>query len=192
MLSDGSGEEFLRASVGQILFFRDRKVGLTPTAPADTDFTSDIVAELSAKVVDDWRLSAGYQWNTDRNRTERNTLRLRYQPDHERVLNLEYRFVRDAVEQTDLSFRWPIERNWGVVGRWNYAIPESRTLEAFGGVEYESCCWAVRAVVRHYLTNTTGEFDNAVFLQLELKGLAGVGGAAEFLRKSIPGYRDTF
>ena len=83
--------------------------------------------------------------------------------------------------------------NWGIVGRWNYAIPQSRTLEAFGGIEYDSCCWAARAVVRRYLRNNDGDFDNAVYLQLELKGLAGVGKIGRrLLRKSIPGYRNTF
>ena len=193
LLSDGSGEEILRGSVGQIFFLRDREIGLSRTDPIQTDGTSDLVAELSARLFPDWRATAGYQWNTDRSRTERNTVRLRYQPDYQRVFNAEYRFVRGAVEQTDVSFRWPVRRNWGIVGRWNYAIPQSRTLEAFGGIEYDSCCWAARAVVRRYLRNNDGDFDNAVYLQLELKGLAGVGkSAAAFLRKSIPGYRNTF
>ena len=193
LLSDGSGEEILRGSVGQIFFFRDREIRLSSTDVIPTDSTSDIVAELSAKLFSDWRATAGYQWNTDQSRTGRNTFRLRYQPDHQRVFNAEYRFVRDAVEQTDVSFRWPIHRNWGIVGRWNYALPESRTLEAFGGVEYDSCCWAARVVVRRYLRNIDGDFDNAVYLQLELKGLAGLGKTtAAFLRKSIPGYRNTF
>ena len=193
LLSQGSGEELLRASIGQIYFFRDRDVQLSPGDGVETDGTSDLVAELSAQIYDDWRLTTGFQWNVDDRQTNRNTLRLRYQPDTERVLNLEYRFVRDAVEQTDLSFRWPIKNNWGVVGRWNYALPESRTLEAVGGIEYNSCCWSARAVARRFQTNTDGEFDNAIFLQLELKGLAGVGrSTADFLRRTIPGYRNTF
>ena len=188
-----TGEEWLRGSIGQIYYFRDRDVQLRPTAAAQTDGTSDIVGELSAKVWDDWRVTAGMQWNVDESRTDRNTLRLRYQPAPHKVVNVEYRFVRDTVEQTDLSFRWPLNHNWGFVGRWNYSLPESRTLEAFGGVEYESCCWATRAVVRRFLRNTEGDFDNGIFLQFELKGLAGIGeSAATFLRKSIPGYQNDF
>ncbi len=192
LLSADDAEELFRVSLGQIRFFRDRRVRLPGDARL-TESGSDIVGEFAAKLYGDWRVSAGFQWNTNDSRTDRNTIRLRYQPDAQRVVNLEYRFVRDAVEQTDLSFRWPFGRSWGAVGRWNYAVPEGRTLEAFGGVEYESCCWAARAVVRRFLRNTQGDFDNAVFLQLELKGLAGIGrGAAAFLRRSIPGYRNTF
>jgi hypothetical protein len=47
-------------------------------------------------------------------------------------------------------------------------------------------------VTRRYLTSTTGEYNNAILMQFELKGLAGVGNANEFLRKTIPGYRNEF
>lgn len=192
LLSSGSGVELLRASIGQILFFRDRRVQFEGIEE-ETEGLSDFVGELSARVLRDWRVTAGFQWNTSEGRTDRNTIRVRYKPDTERVLNLEYRFVRGAVEQTDVSFRWPFRNNWGVVGRWNYAIPESRTLEAVGGLEYDSCCWSARAVVRHFLRNTAGDFDTGVFFQLELKGLAGLGKRTEeFLKRSIPGYQNTF
>ena len=186
------GEEWLRASVGQIVYFEDREIQLVPGTPRETDSTSDIVGELAASVWDDWRFAAGFQWDTDEARTDRNTFRLRYQPDLERVLNLEYRFVREAVEQTDMSARWPLNHNWSMVGRWNYSLPESKTLEAFGGFEYDNCCWATRFVVRRFLRDINGDFDTGVFFQLELKGLAGIGDAGEFLHKSIPGYQNTF
>ncbi len=193
LLAPKTGEEVLRASVGQIFYLRDRRVQLSPDTADETSGTSDLVGEISAKLLGDWRLTAGLQWNIDERRSDRNTIRLRYQPDDQRVVNLEYRFVRDAVEQTDFSFRWPFRNNWGFVGRWNFSLPQSRTLEAAGGIEYDSCCWAARAVVRRFLRNSQGDFDNAIFLQLELKGLSGIGrSAAEFVSRSVPGYRNTF
>ena len=48
-------------------------------------------------------------------------------------------------------------------------------------------------VFRRYLRNSEGDFDNGVFLQLELKGLAGIGRrTAAFLKRSIPGFQNTF
>ena len=125
-------------------------------------------------------------------RTDKNTLSLRYKPDDRRVANLSYRFVRDEVEATDISAAWPLTHNWRAVGRWNYSLEAERTLGVFGGFEYESCCWGLSLVARRYLTNTEGEYNNGVFMQFELKGLAGVGNATEFLRKSIPGYHNDF
>ena len=120
---------------------------------------------------------------------------MRYQPSNDRVLNVAYRLNKTgtSIEQTDVSGRWPLSRQWGLVGRWNYSIPDNQTLEMMGGVEYESCCWGLRTVARRYLSTTTGSYSTAVFVELELKGLAGIGESAmSLIRNSVPGYRNTF
>jgi len=195
LLPRDGGEEWLRASIGQIRFFRDRRVQF-PRRPAETASGSNVVGEVAAKVLGEWRLLGGFQWDPGEDRTARATAQLRYSPDPQRVVNFAYRFIRervDPVEQTDVSFRWPVRHDLGVVGRWLYSLPEERTLEAVGGIEYESCCWAARAVLRRFVNSVEGDFDTGVFLQLELKGLAGVGReAADFVRQTVPGYRNTF
>jgi LPS-assembly protein len=192
LLSSDSGREVLRASVGQILYFRDRVVTLPDVERATTN-TSDFVAELSAELGPSWSALAGFQWDPDNDRTDRNVFSLRYQPSSDRVLNLSYRFIRDAVEQVDLSTRWPWSNHVSLVGRLNYSLDAGSLVEGFAGVEYDSCCWAMRAVARRYLTNTDGDYNNALFLQFELKGLAGIGKKAEaFLQRSIPGYTNDF
>ena len=63
----------------------------------------------------------------------------------------------------------------------------------FAGIEYESCCWGVRFVARRFLTNLKGDYQNGFFLQLQLKGLAGLGQkTVDFLAQSIPGYKREF
>ena len=185
------GDELFRASIGQIRHFSDRKVTL-PGAARDTTNASDLVAEVAANLAQRWRVLGAVLWNSNDDITNRSTVSLRYQPDPRRVLNLSYRFVRDVAEQTDFSFAWPIARNWRAVGRFNYALDLETDLETFAGIEYESCCWGLRLVGRRYLSNTEGEHTNAIFLQLELKGLTGVGGASAFLERNIPGYRNEF
>jgi LPS-assembly protein len=190
-LDERSGAELLRASIGQIRYLRDRKVTL-PGVARDTTRGSDLVAEVVANLDRRWRVSAGAQWDPRETRTDRNTVAVRYQPDDRRVLNLAYRFVRDAVEQTDLSFAWPVAQHWRAVGRWNYSLEGSTTLETFAGVEYEDCCWGFRVGGRRYLNSFGGEHNTAVFAQLVLKGLTALGDAREFLSRSIPGYRNEF
>ncbi|MBT6274243.1 MAG: LPS assembly protein LptD, partial [Chromatiales bacterium] len=189
---DPRGAEIARASIGQIRHLRDRRVNL-PGQVRQTDDSSDFVGELSARISRAWTINAGMQWNPHENRTDRTTVGVRYKPDAGTVVNASYRFIRDAVETSDISFRYPLRHDIGVVGRWNYALSDERTLEAVGGIEYNSCCWAVRAIARRFLSDTTGNYTNGVFLQLELKGLAGLGSNAEkFLQRSIPGYQNTF
>lgn len=185
------GDELFRASIGQIRHFSDRKVTL-PGAARDTTNASDLVAEVSANLAQRWRVLGAIQWNSNDDLTNRSAVSLRYQPDSSRVLNLSYRFVRDVAEQTDFSFSWPIAQNWRAVGRFNYAIDLKTDLETFAGIEYESCCWGLRLVGRRFLSNTEGVHTNAIFLQLELKGLTGVGGASAFLERNIPGYQNEF
>ncbi len=195
------GRELGRFSLGQIFYITDPDVSL-PDQTLDDDDSSPIVAELATTFIPDWEAVGTIQWDPNDSRTEKLTARLSYNPDDERIVNLSYRVRRDSrfqplagllglenLEQTDLSFRWPITRQWNVVGRWNYALPESKTLELFGGIEYESCCWATRVVARRYLSDIDGEYSTGVFLQLELKGLTGLGSdTGEFLRRSIRGF----
>ena len=77
------------------------------------------------------------------------------------------------------------------MGRFAYSLKQNKAVEAFGGVEYEGCCWAFRTVIRRYLSGTV--MSNAFFFQLEFKGLAGVGrSTVDFLDRSIPGYENDF
>jgi len=77
------------------------------------------------------------------------------------------------------------------VGRWAYSLEQDKTVEAFGGIEYEGCCWAFRTVIRRYLSGT--QTTNGFFFQLKLKGLTGFGrGTVDFLERSIPGYENDF
>ena len=199
-LLDDRGGELARAGVGQIRYFRDRRVTLDATEGPETARSSDVVAEVEARLARRWRIRAGFQYDAGAGRTARNTFGVRYRPDERRVVNATYRRVRDAgpeeaVEQADLSFAWPIGRDWRAVGRWNFALneEENRTLEAFGGLEYESCCWGIRLVARRFLSGGRDGYSNGIFLQLELKGLTGVGHDADvFLERSIPGYEDEF
>ncbi|MEM7254224.1 MAG: LPS assembly protein LptD [Pseudomonadota bacterium] len=192
ILSRRTGREVLRASVGQIRYLRDRRVQRALATEAATQTASPFVAEVTG-AYGPWTLSAGTQWDSHEDRFERNTFALRYQPLADRVINARYRFVRDVTEQVDFSFRWPWRSHIDLVGRFTYALSDDRLLETFGGVEYESCCWAFRTVFRRFLSNSSGDYNNGIFLQLELKGLAGIGNRAEaFLDRSIPGYRNDF
>ncbi len=62
-------------------------------------------------------------------------------------------------------------------------------IDRFLGLEYGGCCWRFRLVARRYVSNRTGESDNSMMLELELKGLSSVGTRDDtFLQRSIRGY----
>jgi LPS-assembly protein len=129
------------------------------------------------------------QWNPQESAQERSQVRIQYRPDRERVVNLGYRFQRDRLEQAEASAAWPLNRQWNLYARWTYDLQEKSSLERFAGLEYKACCWRVRAVARRFVSSRTGERDTAIYLQLELNGLASVGSSADaFLEEAIRGY----
>jgi LPS-assembly protein len=92
------------------------------------------------------------------------------------------------LKQFDISVQWPIDGRFTALGRWNYSLANSKTLEAIAGVEYNADCWVLR-LVYHRLATTTQQTNTSVYVQLELNGLARVGTSPlELLRRSLPGY----
>ena len=211
-INQESGREKGHISLGQIYYLADRNVylpsnGVLPGGIVREEATSPFIAEIGASIIDNWRFQGILQYDFDNNKTEKLAGYLQYNPSPDRVINVGYRVRRTSnslsspyggtaitdIEQSDVSLHWPLGRNWSVVGRWNYAVPEDRTLDAFGGIEYNSCCWAFRSVVRRFITDASGDYSTGIFFQIELKGLAGVGQkTADFLHENIPGYQSGF
>jgi len=191
ILSDSTGAELLRASIGQIYYFRDRDVQISGGAPA-TESSSSVLAELASQVGREWSFRAGVQWDPHQGsqKTERGLLGMRYSDGANRIFNAEYNYTRDSVEQTDVSGRWPIGSRWSLVGRWTYSQLFEKTIQGFAGIEYDDCCWRVRLIGQQLLTDINDDPVNSVLVQFQLKGLGGLGSASDkFLEENISGYQ---
>ncbi len=198
LLDTETGDEYMSISLGQIYYYDDRRVTLDNT-PA-TENESDLVSEFSARS-GNWTGRATLQWNHQTDEADRKNLQLHYKDDGNGLFNLAYRFRRDPLdesdnlEQTDVSFSWPVSRTYTLMARWNYSLTEERDIETLFGVEYDSCCWAMRLVAHRYLTDDTVEpYDTSVMLQLIFKGLGSVHGekATTTLKHAILGYQPEY
>jgi len=194
LISSETGNEYLRASIGQITYFEDRLVSLDGSVEKDS--TSDLMAEL-AITLNDWSLNTSTQWDTDTNRSERGNFLLHYQSDSKHIFNLGLRndrSINDEIRQTDLSFMTPISDNFSAFGRWNYSLEHDRDIEVIGGLSYDSCCWSVQLMAQRRLNyaNNIEEYDNTFMVQLVLKGLGSVSGnkVSDTLEHAIPGYNE--
>ncbi|MEW7983924.1 MAG: LPS assembly protein LptD [gamma proteobacterium symbiont of Phacoides pectinatus] len=186
-----TGEEFLRASLGQIYYFSDREVQLQSSSGSiDTDDSSAFVAEVAARISRNWRTGAGLQWNPHLDdETEKAAFAVNYNNGKGRLFNFAYRFDDGDYEKTDISASLPLNHQWNLVGRWDYSLMHSATMEAFAGVEYDSCCWSSRLVLRQHRVDANAEPDIGIFLQLELTGLTSLGDRIDqFLEDGILGY----
>ena len=192
LINDLNGQELATLAIGQIRHFRDREVTLSGGA-ADTDNTSDFVAQLDINPTNSLTLTGEWQWDPDNEESVLSAASLKYRPAPDRGLNLSYRSRGSALEQTDLSFFWPLSRRWRAVGRWNYSLEENQTLESFAGIEYEQCCWRLSFVRREFINDddaTNDDTNTAFLIQLELKGLTRVGSPVDaLLEDGILDYR---
>src|SRR3546814_2109843 len=83
------------------------------------------------------------------------------------VCSSDLRNGEDLLEQADLSFLYPINPSWSLVGRYYYSIQDKQMLEGIAGVQWDSCCLAARLVARRYVRNRTGEMNDAIRLRSE-------------------------
>lgn len=174
------GGEFLRATLGEILYFGDRKVTLPGGTAADSN-KSDYLLEFGMKFFDHWRTFFTYQYDSDSRDTKWTDIRLNYRASDTKIANLSYRYRRDLVEEIDLSAAWPVADRWNLIGRYNYSILDSKSLESLIGAEYATCCWAIRTSVRRYLASRAGDADIGFSVQLILKGFGSPNSAADRL-----------
>jgi len=172
------GEEFMNATLGQIVYFDTLDVTLPDGMPSDSS-TSDYLLELGMRFYKNWRMRFGYQYNTDINKSKKTEFRLNYRASDFKLANVSYRFRDDSLEEVDVSGAWPVTEHWHFVGRYDYSLLDNKVLERFAGVEYDTCCWSIRGIWRRNLTNRTGESDTSVSIQLQLKGLGNNTSAAD-------------
>jgi LPS-assembly protein len=174
-----NGRELFEATVGQIFYFDDRKVGL-PGEGVETSDQSALIFEASANLNKNLKVGAEALWNSDEGNFKSGELDLHYKDEKKRVLNLAYRQLDDELEQSHLSFVYPAKNGWKAIGSWDYDIRQERNLETMLGVEYDTCCMKTRFVGRNYLTSSAGGYDNAFFVEFAFKGLGTLATSNSF------------
>ncbi|WP_339426473.1 LPS-assembly protein LptD [Pseudomonas proteolytica] len=145
-------------------------------------------------------INVGYRYRNDQVVYDQLTGKWQFGGDYGKVGDPNY--VKDyyKIQQHDFSMMWPIIPQWNLITRWQYDYARNRTLEAFGGFEYDNCCWKLRVINRYWVSNDeytqiaplNEKGDHGLFLQIVLKGLGGLTGAKveSFLDKGIQGYRE--
>ncbi len=188
LLSLDDGRQVLGLTFGQALFFEDREVGLTQNQP-QTSTTSDFIAEGDMEFSENWSADLQLRYDPDTSKITKTGALVRFRPSEDTTLNLGYRFRDNRLEQSDVAFALPLRERWRLIGRWNYSLDDSRSLDRLFGVDYETCCWSIHAGWRRFLISRDGQEDRTIFFQLQLKGLTSLGQRAEgYLERGILTY----
>lgn len=195
LVNSRTGREKLSASIGQIHYFEDSRVGLNRNSPVIPEGRSTWIADASYEINDRWSIGGTYHWNPATRQEDLASARARYLIGDSGVVNLAYRYRRngntgdDLLEQVDFSFLYPINPSWSLVGRYYYSLLDNQLLEGIAGIQWDSCCLSARLVARRYVRNYLGDMNDAIQLEIEFKGLGSAGPeTTDRLRRAILGY----
>ncbi len=223
LIDQQSGYTKLRAGIGQIFYFIDRKVTLCgtdsvipctnlPNSPENNFNKSPLSGVLTYHLNPEWSLIGNAIWDVEDNQFNNQSITLHYQTESQKIINLGYSFLRNGdfqqgdipnnsasnLSQTDLSFAWPISRDWSTIAKWTQNWNRHHFQNLLYGLQYDSCCWAVRFVTGRTFTNlspnNTYQYNTQFFIQFALKGLGNYGNAdpSQLLSNSISGYQTNF
>jgi len=196
---DKNGKERLSAIIAQRYYFEDRRVfgnDLTEAQKAN----SDIFMGASAKLPNSLNLDAMFQFDPTSNSLLRSTLGSRYNPEPGKMLNVSYRLIDNIIDNNqDLEVfnaagQWPLGNRFYSIGRYNYDLKSSQTIEVLAGLEYDGGCWVARSIFDRISLPTSPNPNYAFFIQLELNGIGSIGSDANklnnFLYRNVPGLRN--
>ena len=196
---DKNGKERLSAIIAQRYYFEDRRIfgnDLTEAKKAN----SDIFMGASAKLPNSLNLDAMFQFDPTSNSLLRSTLGSRYNPEPGKMLNVSYRLIDNIIDNNqDLEVfnaagQWPLGNRFYSIGRYNYDLKSSQTIEVLAGLEYDGGCWVARSIFDRISLPTSPNPNYAFFIQLELNGIGSLGSDANklnnFLYRNVPGLRN--
>ena len=167
---------------------------------------SSMAASLFYRLNHQWQISSDIQYNTIDNFTNKSQVALNYKIDKYNSVQLNHRYTRNvsnsSLEQVSLLANIAINTQWAFVGRLTQDLKANRSLENYAGLQYESCCWAVRVAYRRYINSSFSDddlfnenrdnFNSGFELQFIIKGLNGKQGAIgtqDMFNSSIFGYK---
>ncbi|TGD72471.1 LPS-assembly protein LptD [Mangrovimicrobium sediminis] len=213
LIDEADGREKFNASIGQIYYFRDREVRLSPNDEPLDNSGSEVAGELGFFPNPSMSLRTSLVWDPNTDKMNSGNFIASYQPGGGRLFNLGYSYRRPLTtvnttqpptEQAHFSTYLPLARNWRVFGAINYSVEANTSVEDMFGVEYDSCCYRVRLLhLRYYDTDTTPgrnpDFDDpqlerekSIQIQIVLKGMGGFGNRASgIMRDMIRGFTDS-
>ena len=202
-LNPNTGAQFASFGIAQRLRFEEQKVTLLPEqAPAGPGL-SDIMLGSRLNLGERWVFDAATQYNLQTRQSVRSVIGGRYHAGDFQTVNLAYRAQANVSEQVDLSWQWPLNRLWGLLGgstdpdaghfyglgRLAYSLRDQALVDSLLGLEYDAGCWISRVVyTRTPITPQTA--NSKLTLQIELVGFTRLGiDPFKTLTDSIPRYQ---
>jgi LPS-assembly protein len=187
-----TGIELVNLRLGQIYYFKDRRVSLD--GERDDSIRSDTIGELDLWPNERTRISARLVRDQAMGEVGEGEFSANYS-DQGLAVNLGYYYTEDELEQALVSLVYPLDQRWTLVSKVHQSLRFDKPVENLLGFGYESCCWGLKILVGQSgdESENFAETDNSIYFELTLKGLADAGEDIDSrLKNSIPGYAPAF
>ena len=224
-LLEETGVEKATVTVGQIKYFADRNVQLCQSATgycvtnpytvgylSPTYGFSPIASRATYRFNSNWGVVGDYIWDPATKATNNADLNLHYQPIKDVIIHLGYSYLinadvtqardnltnNNALHQALFAYTWPLSEKWSTIGAYSQNISKHYSMMSLLGLQYDSCCWAMRLMGGHTFKNLNAsyqpQYNNNIYLQILLKGLGTIATSdpSGVLNTYIPGYPDPF
>lgn len=181
LFHNSSGFEYFYMTLGEIFYLEDRQVSLSGNSLQEST-NSGTLLELSFSPWQGWQTRVRVSSDDKHSYLKSSSIISHYQNKE----GLKIAFSRtqqhsdkDVISADDASMSavWPATPHWQFVGKWHYSYLYEVPRETFAGLQYQSCCWALRLLHRRYrsdILDPESEKDSIMF-ELELEGLGSAG-----------------
>ena len=221
--SNESGTNILSAGVGQMYYMTEQRVTLCNSAssgctqnqfPKYGQTLSDVAAYVNYQFLQDWYLHSNISYKPGESHVSLQSYNLQYKSDPRHIFNVGYENILNdyslitpqeiqdnqappELSQVTTSALWGLNESISLVGMWTYSFNFQQTLNVYGGLQYDQCSWAIRAMYQRFISNVNannpktinGKFTNSFMISFELKGLGSAeSGDMQSNLNMIPGY----
>ena len=210
VLNANNSDEKLRADLGIIYYFTRPQVVLPGAALPPDHRWSPLIGDLNYSPVSHWTVSGSLAADLEEENINNAGVSVNYSLGHTRSINLGYNFVHTidgiTIGSTNLihiGAAWPISKRISSLGYLYYDLRRGLPLTYFAGLQYDTCCWALRVIVARSFTgvesNSAGNplknlYSTSYYVQLMFKGLGDIGNANpnSLISQAVPGYFNPF
>ncbi|MBZ9612255.1 LPS-assembly protein LptD [Rheinheimera maricola] len=201
---DNVDNELFRFSLGQIFFLSDpnpQRVELDDLSSSESMLAAELIWHWYRK----WYFSSAVQYDIDNDHLIKSNASLDYRASDKSLFQLNHRYSRavsgQEIQQLGMLGTLPVSDNWQLVASYYRDLTNHRMIDASFGLQYESCCWAVRLVAQRQIQtdlelpvdtyNQAGRLDSSLGLQFVLKGFGDSAGfsVTDMLSNGIFSYR---
>ena len=192
IFDNDSGDELLNARIGQVFYFKDRRVSLDGSRDEET--SSDAIAELDVWPNSRTKIAARTVYDQEQSELSGKELSMSYS-DNGLAANLGYYFSEDVLEQALVSMAYPMNERWTLIAKIHRSLKFEEPVENLLGISYESCCWGLKILAGQIgdVDEDFAEPDNSIYFEITFKGLSQVGqDIDQQLSDAIPGYKPGF